>query len=60
MHKIYVNKGAYDLETQIPITIYSSLISIIFDSLLTYLALINDRMVIANFMIINHLIILFI
>ena len=45
MHKIYVNKGAYDLETQIPITIYSSLISIIFDSLLTYLALINDRMV---------------
>ena len=45
MHKIYVNKGTFDLETQIPITIYSSLISIIFDTLLTFLALSNDNLI---------------
>ena len=45
MHKIYVNKGSYDLETQLPITIYSSIISTIFNILLTLLALSNDSII---------------
>ena len=45
MHKIYVNKGTFDFETQIPITIYSSLISMVFDTLLNFLALSNDNLI---------------
>ena len=45
MHKIYVKKGKYDLETQIPIAIYSSLISIVFKTPLTLLGLSNDRII---------------
>ena len=47
MHKIYVNKGSFDLETQLPIMIYSSLISMALDSPLAFLALSND--IITNF-----------
>ena len=45
MHKIYANKGSFDLETQIPLTIYSTLISMIFDTPLTFLALSNDAII---------------
>ena len=47
MHEIYVNKGGFDFETQIPITIYSLFISMIFNYPLSYLALSND--IINNF-----------
>ena len=30
MHKIYENKGVFDLETQLPIAIYSTIISTIY------------------------------
>ena len=40
-----VAKGKYDLETQIPIAIYSSLISIICKTPLTLLGLSNDRII---------------
>ena len=39
MHNIYQNKGQYDLEAQIPIIIYSYLISIVLNTLLNILAL---------------------
>ena len=42
MHKIYKNKGQFDLESQIPIAIYSYLISIFFNLPLDFLALSND------------------
>ena len=42
MHKIYVNKGSLDLETQLPITLYSSLITMVLDTPLTFLSLSND------------------
>ena len=45
MHKIYVKKGKYDLETQIPITIYSSLISMILNTPLSLLGLSSDRII---------------
>ena len=45
MHKIYINKGSFDLETQIPLTIYSSLITMILDSPLEFLALSNDSII---------------
>ena len=45
MHKIYANKGSFDLETQIPLTIYSTLISMIFDTPLTFLSLSNDAII---------------
>ena len=45
MHKIYENKGTFDLETQIPITIYSSLISMVLETPLTFLALSNDNII---------------
>ena len=47
MHKIYESKGQFDLETQIPIIVYSSLISMILNSPLNFLALSNN--VIINF-----------
>jgi len=43
MHKIYVDKGLFDLETQIPITIYSFLISTIINIPLSILGLSNDK-----------------
>ena len=45
MHKIYEGKGKYDLEIQIPIIIYSSLISIILNTSLSSLALSNDAII---------------
>ena len=45
MHKIYENKGEFDLETQIPIIIYSSLISMVLNAPLNFLALINDLII---------------
>ena len=47
MHKIYQSKGQFDLETQIPIIVYSSIISYILNWPLNYLALSND--IIINF-----------
>ena len=45
MHKIYVSKGKYDLETQIPITIYSFLISMVLNIPLSILGLSNDSII---------------
>ena len=45
MHKIYESKGSFDIEYQLPIIIYSSLISMILDTLLKLLALSNDEIV---------------
>ena len=42
MHKIYETKGDFDLETQIPIAIYSTIISFILNYPLNYLSLSND------------------
>ena len=42
MHKIYENKGLFNLETQLPIACYSTIISTIINYLLDYLALSND------------------
>ena len=43
MHNIYVKKGSFDFEYQLPKIIYSSLISIIINKLLKFLALTNDN-----------------
>ena len=45
MHKIYESKGLFDIETQLPIIIYSSLISMILNSPLNFLALSNDAII---------------
>ena len=45
MHNIYVNKGSFDFEHQIPIIIYSSLISIFLNTLLKLLALSSDNII---------------
>ena len=45
MHKIHENKGQFDLETQIPIIIYSILISYILNLPLNLLALSNDAII---------------
>ena len=45
MHKIYERKGKFDLESQIPIIAYSSLISIILNIILKILALSNDAII---------------
>ena len=45
MHKIYENKGHFDLEAKIPIVIYSSLISIILNTPLKLLGLTNDAII---------------
>ena len=42
MHKIYKSKGEFDLETQLPITIYSYLITSVLNIPLNFLALSND------------------
>ena len=45
MHKIYESKGDFDLDTQLPIAIYSTLISIILNYPLNFLALSNDAII---------------
>ena len=45
MHKIYESKGDFDLETQIPIAIYSTIISTILNYPLNLLALSNDAII---------------
>ena len=45
MHKIYVDKGIFDWETQIPIMIYSFLISTILNIPLSLLDLSNDSII---------------
>ena len=45
MHKIYESKGDFDLETQLPIAIYSTIISFILNYPLNYLALSNDAII---------------
>ena len=45
MHDIYKSKGKYDLEAQIPITVYSYLISIILNQPLNILALSSDSVI---------------
>ena len=45
MHKIYEDKGLFDLSYHLPITIYSSLISLALNLLLSKLALSNDSII---------------
>ena len=45
MHNIYETKGAFNLEYQLPKTIYSTLISSILYMILKFLALSNDKIV---------------
>ena len=42
MHRIYESKGNFDLETQIPIVVYSTIISMVLNFPLNFLALSND------------------
>ena len=45
MHKIYKSKGVFDFETQIPIAVYSTIISTILNMPLNYLALSNEEII---------------
>ena len=45
MHKIYESKGEFDLENQLPIAVYSTLISLILNIPLNFLALSNDSII---------------
>ena len=45
MHKIYEIKGDFDLGTQIPIAVYSTIISIIFNYPLNFFALSNNAII---------------
>ena len=45
MHKIYKSKGEFDFEAQLPIIVYSTLISMVLNSPLNFLALSNDAIV---------------
>ena len=45
MHKIYKSNGSFDLEVQIPIAIYSSLISMVLNTFLKILALSNNSII---------------
>ena len=45
MHNIYKSKGQFDLEVQIPIIVYSSLISMILNTPLKLLAFSNDEVI---------------
>ena len=45
MHKLYLNKGSFKLENQLPIIISSSFISLILNSLLKLLSLSNDSII---------------
>ena len=42
MHKIYESKGQFDIENQLPIIVYSTIITYIFNSPFNCLALSND------------------
>ena len=48
MHKIYEDKGLFDLETQLPIAFYSTIISSILNYPLNFLALSNDVIINLN------------
>ena len=45
MHKIYQSRGEFDLEAQLPIIAYSSLISMILNTPLNFLSLTNDAVI---------------
>ena len=45
IHKIYENKGSFNIEYQLPKIIYSSLISIVLNKILNLLALSNDDII---------------
>ena len=45
MHKIYKSNGSYDLAVQIPISIFSSLITMVLNTLLNTFALSNDNII---------------
>ena len=45
MHKIYESKGQFDIVTQLPIIAYSTLISMILNTPLNFLALSNDAII---------------
>ena len=45
MHKLYINKGLFDFEYQIPQMIYSSIISFILSTIIKYLALSNNDII---------------
>ena len=45
MHKIYESKGQFEFLTQLPIIVYSTLISMILNSPLNFLALSNDAII---------------
>ena len=45
MHKIYESNGSFDIEYQLPKIVYSSLISILLNTLLKLLALSNDGII---------------
>ena len=45
MHKIYENKGQFDLETQLPIALYSTIISTLLNDPLNFLALSNKAII---------------
>ena len=46
MHKIHTRKGEYDIESQLPIIIYSFLITIILNAPINYFALSNEEIII--------------
>ena len=45
MHKIYESKGEFDWETQLPLIIYSYIISTLLNTPIDYLALSNDLII---------------
>ena len=45
MHSIYQSKGYFDIKTQLPITIYSTLISYILNAPFNFLGLSNDEII---------------
>ena len=45
MHKIYKSKGEFDFEYQIPIIVYSTLISMVLNTPLNFLSLSNDAII---------------
>ena len=45
MHKIYENKGQFDLETQLLIALYSTIISTLLNDPLNFLALSNKAII---------------
>ena len=45
MHKIYINKGSFDLEYQLPKILYSSIISFALNKILILLALLDNGLI---------------